>query len=105
MNVLYGVLKEELERNLSNQSAYIEKLDSMEKGSIQYREIKGNTYVYLKFREGKRVISKYICSGKDINKVEELKKELLDYDRIISNLNALKEDEIKLRKTIDIYEK
>lgn len=105
MNVLYGVLKEELERNRANQDAYKEKIALLRKGAIQYRVIKGNKYVYLKYRNGKRVVSEYICSIKNKSKIERLIEELKENERLSRNLRELQEDEVRLRKAVGIYEK
>lgn len=49
-------------------SKYREQMESMPKGNIYPRERNGKTYYYLKYREGKKVISKYI-SEKDVENV------------------------------------
>ena len=42
---------------------YQETLSELPKGTISEKLINGNTYYYLKYRDGKKVISKYV--GKD----------------------------------------
>lgn len=51
---------------------YQEALAELPKGTISEKQVKGNTYYYLKYREGKKIVSKYI--GK--KEIEELKQQI-----------------------------
>lgn len=43
---------------------YQEALAELPKGTISEKQVKGNTYYYLKYREGKKIVSKYIGKKK-----------------------------------------
>ncbi len=51
---------------------YEKTMSGLPRGSISERHVGGKTYYYLKYREGKKVISKYISS--DI--VEKLREDI-----------------------------
>ena len=51
---------------------YQEALAELPKGTISEKQVKGNTYYYMKYREGKKIVSKYI--GK--KEIEELKQQI-----------------------------
>ena len=59
--MIRGMLEEEMERLIRHQKLYSTKINELPQGSIQLRSIKnGRKYVYLKYREGTRVVQKYI---------------------------------------------
>ena len=59
--------KERIDRMLAK---YQEELEMLPKGTISEKKVKQSTYFYLKYGEGKRVISKYIPQ-KDVETVRE----------------------------------
>ena len=59
--------KERIDRMLAK---YQEKLETLPKGTISDKKVKQSTYFYLKYREGKKVISRYIPQ-KDVDAVRE----------------------------------
>lgn len=59
--------KERIDRMLSK---YQEELRTLPKGTISEKKVKQSTYFYLKYREGKKVISRYIPQ-KDVDAVRE----------------------------------
>ena len=64
---------------------YHETLSELPKGTISEKLIKGNTYYYLKYRDGKKVISKYV--GKDkIQEVRELVEKRRHIEALIKSL-------------------
>ena len=62
MKVIKGVLEEEFENSLRQESAYIKALDAIPAGALVEKEIKGHKYYYLIFREKGKV--KFIYKGK-----------------------------------------
>lgn len=65
MVAIKSILEEELGRLREAAQSYEKQLQSLPKGSIQQKRIKGKFYPYLVFRKGKRVISQYLGrSGK-----------------------------------------
>ena len=59
--------KERIDRMLAK---YQEELETLPKGTISEKKVKQSTYFYLKYREGKKVISRYIPQ-KDVDAVRE----------------------------------
>ena len=59
--------KERIDRMLAK---YQEELETLPKGTISEKKVKQSTYFYLKYREGKKVISRYIPQ-KDVEAVRE----------------------------------
>ena len=72
--VIYGVLKEEKQRNIEMQEAYTKELESLRKGSISKKVISGKTYYYLKYRDGNKIKNDYL--GKSDFDIDSVKKEL-----------------------------
>ena len=66
--VIYGMLEEEKERNLEMQKIYQKDIDSLPKGTIIRRRIgkSKNTYHYLNYRDGNKLISKYLGNDEDL---------------------------------------
>ena len=59
--------KERIDRMLAKHQ---EELEMLPKGTISEKKVKQSTYFYLKYREGKKVISRYIPQ-KDVDAVRE----------------------------------
>ena len=59
--------KERIDRMLAK---YQEELEMLPKGTISEKKVRQSTYFYLKYREGKKVISRYIPQ-KDVEVVRE----------------------------------
>lgn len=59
--------KERIDRMLAK---YQEELGKLPKGTISEKKVKQSTYFYLKYRDGKKVISQYIPQ-KDVEAVRE----------------------------------
>ncbi|MDQ7827052.1 MAG: hypothetical protein RDV48_29920 [Candidatus Eremiobacteraeota bacterium] len=62
MDVIRGVLVEELENSLRIRERYLESLRALPRGSLRKKHINGHDYYYLAFREGRKV--KYSYLGK-----------------------------------------
>ncbi len=96
MAIMESVLKEELERLLNMEKAYIEKINSLPKGSIKIKNVSGKKYVYLLYRDGAFVKTKYINANIDlseliekINQRKKLKAELLEIRKDIKLLRKV----------------
>lgn len=70
MNVIYEMLAEEKKRNIKMQQAYRSELEKLPKGTICKKIIGNKAYFYLKYRQGKKIISKYV--GKDSEQISIL---------------------------------
>jgi len=68
------MLKEEKERNLEMQKTYLQEIDSLPKGTVTIKNISGNDYYYLKYRQNEKIKTDYL--GKNKNKIDIVNKEI-----------------------------
>ena len=86
MSVLDEVLEEEYDRLQRMRSAMKIEYDALPKGSISKKSIRGCDCYYLQYREGEKIISKYIKKAElahvseKIERRRNLKKSLRDID-------------------------
>lgn len=95
MEILNGILKEELERLKKLKKSYEQKISKLPKGSLVRKEIKGHIYYYLNYREGNKGIFKYLGKLNE-KEFEELKKKISErrklrrlYIQVKRNINKL----------------
>ena len=70
MNLILSTILQEKERIDRMLTKYQEELETLPKGTISEKKVRQSTYFYLKYREGKKVISRYIPQ-KDVDAVRE----------------------------------
>ena len=70
LNLILRTILQEKERIDRMLAKYQEELGTLPKGTISEKKVKQSTYYYLKYREGKKVISRYIPQ-KDVEAVRE----------------------------------
>lgn len=70
LNLILNTILQEKERIDRMLAKYQEELETLPKGTISEKKVKQSTYFYLKYRDGKKVISKYIPQ-KDVEAVRE----------------------------------
>ena len=70
LNLILSTILQEKERIDRMLAKYQEELETLPKGTISEKKVKQSTYYYLKYREGKKVISRYIPQ-KDVDAVRE----------------------------------
>jgi hypothetical protein len=87
MKVLKNILKESKEYYLGLKKMIERKIKSLPKGSVKERKICGRKYYYLQYREGKKVINKYL--GKD--KPESLIKQIKERKALLNELKKVNE--------------
>ena len=99
MKILNGVLNEELDRINQLKKNYEKQIAKLPNGSLIRKNIKGNIYYYLNYRQEKKNIFKYIgkLPGKELGnllgKIEERRR--------LEKLNKqVKKDIKKLEKMI-----
>ena len=81
-----AVIKNEKQRYLNIKSQYEQQLLSYPRGSLVIRESNGRKYCYFKYRDGKKVITKYAGT---ILKFNELNAQILERDRLIKEIKLL----------------
>lgn len=83
-------------RNEKMIAEYTNELDMLPKGKITPKTVNGKTYYYLYYRDGKKVVSKYI--GKDEESLVAIREQLARRSQIEEMLKKLKEEKIKIKK-------
>lgn len=96
MNYLLSMLKKEEKRNNNMINGYLQELESLPKGSIKEKKVNGNNYYYLNYREGDKVISKYL--GKDNDSIVKLKEQLKRRKQIEELLKMLIKERSDIQK-------
>lgn len=76
---------------------YQEALAELPKGTISEKQVKGNTYYYLKYRDGKKIVSKYI--GK--REIEELRQQIDRRRHIEAMIKSLLEEQKLAAKVLE----
>lgn len=66
MGLIKGVLKEELKNSLRLKKGYEKELKARPGGSIVVKNIRGNKYYYIAFRDGKKV--RFVYKGKELSR-------------------------------------
>ena len=96
MSMLMTVISREESRNERMLSEYIRELDALPRGKITPKTVNGKIYYYLYYRDGKRVVSKYI--GKDGENVERMREMLIRRSQIEEMIKRLKEERAQIKK-------
>jgi len=99
MEILDGVLKEELERLRELRRNYEKEISGLPKGSLVAKNIKGNIYYYLNYRKGGKGVFEYM--GKlNKNELDGMKKKIEERRKLIKLNQKVKKDIEKLKKMI-----
>jgi len=96
--VIYGVLKEEKQRNLEMQETSLNELNSLRKGRIRERVRNGKIYYYLQYRQEGRVKDDDI--GTDESEIENVKSELARRKRLEDVMKRLKIEQKQICKIV-----
>lgn len=96
MSILSNMLLKEDNRNKNMIYEYYQELNTLPRGSVTPKNVKGKVYYYLTYREKNKIITKYI--GKDEKDLENLKEKLLRRKQIEEILKKLKEERLKIKK-------
>lgn len=97
MNLIISTVMQEKQRIDYMLAKYQEALAELPKGTISEKQVKDNTYYYLKYRDGKKIISKYI--GK--KEIEELKQQIDRHRHIEAMIKSLLEEQKLAAKVLE----
>lgn len=90
MNVLKGVLEEELQHSLRQEAAYRKALAGLPVGVIVRKRIKGHEYHYLMFRDQGKV--KFVYKGRlpenELRRYDDAKKKRAQYRKHLKVLGS-----------------
>lgn len=96
MSVLAALLSKEENRNENMIVEYSRELETLSKGSIKPKKVKGKIYYYLTFRDGDKVITKYL--GKDEESLTHIREQLARRKQVEKIIKKLKEEKIQIKK-------
>lgn len=97
--VIQAVLKDELDRNQRLILRYEKEIENLPKGSIFHRKIGNQEYLYLNYRDGKKVISKFLGKSDSFN-TEELVFQLNKRKEYVQLVKKLKIEQAELKKAL-----
>ena len=79
--------------------SYLQVKDKLPKGVLSEKRVGNRTYYYLKYRDGKRVISQYVPVGK----VEEIREQVEHRNHIEIMIRSLYEEQKIARSIMEEY--
>lgn len=100
MSVLDDVLFEEYERLKRFRKTYIDKMEELPKGYLSHKKIGKKRYAYLQWREGDKIISRYIPDN-EINMLERRVEERRKYQQ---RLQVIESDMKKIERVVGVFD-
>lgn len=100
MEILNGVLKEELERLKKLEKSYEEKIAELPRGSLIKKTIKGKIYYYLNYRKEKKGVFEYVGKLKK-EELDGMKKKIEERRKLAKLKRQVKKDIKKLEKMVN----
>lgn len=99
MSILIEVLQEELDRLDRQQAAYESHLRELPRGYISKKNIRGKESYYLQYREGAKIVSKWIPAAN----LQEVERQVDQRKMLEASLRRVKGDQKKLRRALDLH--
>jgi len=99
MSVIFHVLKEEFERLVETESSYKKAIAAMPRGAPRIRQIRNKKYLYLEYRDGKKVVHDYI-GPQDSEKTKDILEKVAQRRRYEKLLKETKEALRDVRKAL-----
>ncbi len=96
MSVLSVLIAREETRNKNMIAEYTRELDALPKGSVKTKNVSGRVYYYLVYRNGNKVVSKYI--GKDEDSVKVISEQIVRRKQVEEILKRLTEEKSQIEK-------
>lgn len=96
MSVLAVLLSKEANRNENMIVEYSRELESLPKGTIKLKKVNEKNYYYLIFRDGDKVITKYV--GKNEETLISIQEKLIRRKQVEEIIKKLKEEKIQIKK-------
>lgn len=90
------IISREETRNENMINEYTKELETLPKGKITPKTVNGKTYYYLYYRDGKKVVSKYV--GKDEESLIAIREGLARRSQIEEIVKKLKEEKAQIKK-------
>ena len=90
-----AVIEKEKCRIEKMRSEYEERLSEFPRGSLVIREANGRKYCYFRYRDGKKIITKYAGTEK---KIDELKMVLAQREKLVNEIKSLNDELERIEK-------
>ena len=90
------LISREETRNENMIIEYTKELEALPRGKLTPKTVNGKTYYYLYYRDGKKVVSKYI--GKDVECLRVIREQLARRGQIEEILKKLKEEKAQIKR-------
>lgn len=95
------IVAKELEKNQMKQSVFNEEIAELPFGALVKVKGKNSVYVYLKYRNGNNVVSKYVGKDTDVI-VSKMEMDIRRRKALESKLRELKEEEETMLKMLKV---
>jgi hypothetical protein len=92
-----GVIQEEYQRQNKLADLYKKELSEFPKGTLTFQKRKNQVYAYLKYRDGKKVVNKYI-GPKESEAVEKMRVIILERKKTETFLKDVKKNIKRMEK-------
>ncbi len=97
MTIVMQIIFQELERNERMIFEYENELSKLPRGKLVIKKINSHSYFYLKFREGEKVVTKYIGKNNcDLSALHELLEKRKHIEEMLRNLKSERKELEKL---------
>ena len=97
-NIIVEMLEEELDRNARAQAAYAAERDRLPKGSVCVKTRGSKAYCYLKYRDGKRTVTRY--AGIALEVEENLRAQVARRKEVEAAIKELKAEQRYIEKAL-----
>jgi len=97
MNLIIKTMLQENQRIDYMLAKYQALLAGLPKGTVSEKLVSGNTYYYLKYRDGKKVVSKYISKSD----IESLRQQLEKRRHVEAMIKSLQEEQQLVEKVLE----
>lgn len=87
MDMIKSILEEELDSALELMKHYQNHLNSLPKGSLSAKKIKGNKYIYLQYREGNKIVGR-VLHGDEIQGYRDKIEKRNKYKRLLKDVGG-----------------
>ena len=84
--IIDEVIEKEKFRNRAMCDQLERQLEKLPKGSLVIRDVGNRKYCYLRYRDGKKIITKYVGTGE---KTDEIRAMIMERERIVSEIKEL----------------
>ena len=88
MNMILTTISQEKKRIEYMLTKYKEEIDRLPKGSLSEKAVGERAYYYLKYRDGKKVVSQYISKSQ----IDEIRQQLEKRKHIEAMIKSLQEE-------------